>query len=624
MRSAWDAGSGRRLSGAVPGSVLKTIHTSQPNTSMPKPSFPWILTGLALLLRLALWGTQVVISIDGTTYVRMARALVQGDVLESVHQLGYPLLIALARPLTGDWEVAGRLVALLAGVALVPLSWALARTVVRNPWLCALPPLAVALMPLTAHYSVTLMTETTYTAILLSAFVLVLRKRAGAGGVLGGLAYLVRPEALLAIAGLAVLKIRMPREALRIVVGAGLVVAAYVVVMGTATGHWTISQKTINLGAGTWGENEKTVGDAVVAVDLGSRLERFGEDLWKAWPGRAAEVGLNVLRHGGWVLPLFALGAVGRRGGSLCAGILYLAMLPLTFVAARERLVLPALPFLWVMGSVGLDRLRDPRLRRPAVVLALMGLTLSAFLARATYFDNEDGAFPELVRAGTWLLPHAGPARTVYDRKPYVAFYANAGTETIPRGQYHEVLDELVAEGADFLVIHDGITRVFRPELLPLVADAGTILAESRLVPVYYDEGGDGGFRTVLYRVVHTEGPPPIDGEAAVRARIKASVPHTDYHFEHGFLAASAARWGIAIEELRLAVAQAPDDPRARMVLARCLIESGSPPADALEEARAAQRLDPNNPTVLRILAMALRYAGDPEGAREVEAGLPR
>src|SRR5687768_963188 len=79
-----------------------------------------LVAALGLALRLALWSTQAIPSVDGIAYLRIARSLAGGPPIETVHQYGYPLLIWLADFIVPDAVTAARLVALAGGVALIP------------------------------------------------------------------------------------------------------------------------------------------------------------------------------------------------------------------------------------------------------------------------------------------------------------------------------------------------------------------------------------------------------------------------------------------------------------------------------------------------------------------------
>jgi len=474
------------------------------------------LLAAGTLLRVLLWSTQSLVSVDGTNFIRMARQLAGGPSVASVQQYGYPAAIALAHLLIPDWVTAARVVALAGGLAMLPLVWLVARSVVRRPWLSLLPVAAVALLPLPVRYSLTTMSDSLYLALLFGVFLAVLRGRRFPGGLLGGLAYAVRPEALLAVLGIAVLELRRSRKGAALLLGGALLVsAAYFGAQGLWLGKWTLSQKTINLAASTWQGAEETVGGETVPLGAGKRLRTFGLVTVRAYPGRLADATTELLRQGGWWVPAGALAGLSGPGLVLAAGLLQFFLLPVSFLAARSRYVLPSLPFLWILAAVAIDRLRRTAWVVLAAIVCVLGLGLSAWTERPLYTEQEDGDFTELKVAGEALAPVVGEGDVVYDRKPYVAFYAGAQGRYIPTGSYDEVLDFVVREGGDYLVVNDAVARAFRPELLPLVTDPDRIRSERRLAPVYFSVSSRG-VRTIVYRVVRPGGPPPRPGEGQV------------------------------------------------------------------------------------------------------------
>jgi hypothetical protein len=165
------------------------------------------------------------------------------------------------------------------------------------------------------------------------------------------------------------------------------------------------------------------------------------------------------------------------------------------------------------------DRVRPPRLAVGLAGVLILGLGLSAWTERAMYSTPVDGSFPELRDAGEALADLLDESDLVFDRKPYVAFYAGAQGRYVPTGSYDEVLDFVVRERGGYLVVNDRVARAFRPELLPLVRDPDRIRDERRLAPVYFAESSPAT-RTIVYRVIRPGGPPPRPGEEQVAAGI--------------------------------------------------------------------------------------------------------
>jgi hypothetical protein len=488
----------------------------------PPTRLEWLLlaafTLAGLLLRVALWGTQTIPSVDGTAYLRIAQSFAGGPAVETVHQYGYPLLVRLAQFFIPDWITAARVVAFVPGVLAIPLTWWVSRRFVGPVALRFLPVAAMALTPLPVRYSLTTMTDLPFMALLLGLLGCAARGRWLAAGLLGGAGYVIRPEGLLAALVVAALQAfrRNRAAALRVTAGALLFVVPYVVFVGMKDGRWTLTPKSINIGAATWEAAEERAGEADVPIELGTRLERFGAETAREYPRRAVDVLAQLLRQCGY-LPLL-LGPIGLAGPGLVlgAGLVQIVFLPLTFIGARVRYVFPFLPILWILTAIVLARVSRPALRTAGTLLVAGGIALAAVQERALYSMNEDGWFPELVEAGVALRDLVRPDSVVYDRKPYTAYYAGAIGRYTPTGGYDAILDQLIRDGGDFLVVNDRVTESFRPELLPLIKDPRTVASETRLSPVYFEQSTRGQW-TAVYRIVRPGGPPPMAGEAELR-----------------------------------------------------------------------------------------------------------
>jgi len=160
---------------------------------------------LALAFRLYLLWQYYCISSDGVHYIDAARDFFAGRLavgLSSVYPPVYPILIASIYPLIGDWELSGQIWSILSGVLLlIPLYVLFRRIYGENVALAAC--FLAAIAPYLGRYSVHVRTESPF--LLLSTIALVLFDQGMArrlwgrffyGGLVAGLAYLVRPEAI--------------------------------------------------------------------------------------------------------------------------------------------------------------------------------------------------------------------------------------------------------------------------------------------------------------------------------------------------------------------------------------------------------------------------------------------
>lgn len=160
---------------------------------------------LAVAVRLYLFWQYDLISSDGVHYIAAARDFFSSrvrDGLSSVYPPAYPLLVAALYPLTGDWELSGRVISFLGGVLLIIPLYVLFKAVYGER-AALLACFLAALSPYLARYSVHVRTESFF--LFLSTLALALFHRGVVsvslsrffyGGLVAGFAYLVRPEAV--------------------------------------------------------------------------------------------------------------------------------------------------------------------------------------------------------------------------------------------------------------------------------------------------------------------------------------------------------------------------------------------------------------------------------------------
>jgi 4-amino-4-deoxy-L-arabinose transferase-like glycosyltransferase len=221
---------------------------------------------LATAIRLYLVSQYYCISSDGVRYIEAARDFYAGRItagLSSTYPPLYPIMIAAVYPLIGDWERAGQIWSLLGGVlVLVPLFALLRRIYGTN--VAVLASFLAAMAPFLARYSAHVRTEIPF--IFLSTVALLLfhsgiRSRLWRdffyGGLIVGLAYLLRPEAVgfLVVVPLALAiewRIRKTSDIRAVYIGCFLTLLGFLIIavpygahLATETGDWgTISRKT--------------------------------------------------------------------------------------------------------------------------------------------------------------------------------------------------------------------------------------------------------------------------------------------------------------------------------------------------------------------------------------------
>src|SRR5499427_2991224 len=163
---------------------------------------------IALAIRVLVAGTMPVIQPDGVVYVAVAKQFrATGSPFDPLFHPLYPMCIALAQPLIGDWEMSGRLVSAFFGALVILPAFALARGIVGRQ-AALLAAVFTAVHPRLVQNSASVLCEATYTFVLVCG---VLAARYGLvggaralipfAGLCFGLSYLVRPEGALYLIG---------------------------------------------------------------------------------------------------------------------------------------------------------------------------------------------------------------------------------------------------------------------------------------------------------------------------------------------------------------------------------------------------------------------------------------
>ena len=237
--------------------IARCIHTSD--------RFLGLAVLATLLVRLFLLSNYYCISIDGVSYVGAAKDLYAGNLraaLSSVYPPGYPALIAVFYSFLRDWEWAGQMISLVAGVGLLFPLYGLLRSIYGTP-VARIGCFLAAINPYLALYSVHVRAESIF--IFLSVLALyvfhrgVERRRVSdfiAGGLIASVAYLVKPEAIgfvIMIPSVLVILWWTRREwefayvaraSAGLLMGFLLFATPYIVYLSSATGQWgTLSRK---------------------------------------------------------------------------------------------------------------------------------------------------------------------------------------------------------------------------------------------------------------------------------------------------------------------------------------------------------------------------------------------
>ena len=481
---------------------------------------------LALVLRvgyLVALGTHLVIENDGAAnYASMARSLRDGLGLHELNGGPVPLfppfysftILALSW-LTGTYELAGRVISIVAGVALPAVVYWVARRVFGRAT-ALIAALIVAVSPYLVDLSVRVLSQSLYLLLLMLALAFAVRcvdsRRAVdsvVAGVFFGLAYLTRPEAI--AIGAAVFLVMgfgaraAPRRHAFAVAGAGLIAlmvvsAPYAVFISKALGQPALEAKSgmnsaISKGLLSGLTYEQTA-DAITrdGRPLGAEMMSDVRDIPPTGlrqrlaiaavvAPRQAYIVLRSL-FSRWVLaPVGAvLALIGfARGWSppsrrrmqllltVAVAVSWLALLSLAFFWDLYLAAFVPIVTIWIAkGAVdvyGVLARAWPALRRglprrtfaAAGVVMLLGWSALGLLGTVRAVPVA----PLLERAaGRWLLQHSSGPRKLAATFAYGAYYAHAQGVPLPYAQSSgPALAFLAREHVNYLLLSDAPTE---------------------------------------------------------------------------------------------------------------------------------------------------------------------
>ena len=439
------------------------------------------ITLAALALRLVVADALPLIDTDGVAYVTIARQFQEtGSPYHPVYHPLYPICIALAQQFVGDWETAGRLVSALFGALVILPAFVLARAVVGRQ-AAILAAVLIAVHPGLVLNSASVLCESTYT------FLLVLGVLAGRRGLVGGprslvalagllfgLAYLVRLEGAVYLAGLIVVAIFMivkgrqrARDLLPWMGGAALVfvvvAAPYLWYLTDAWGHFTPSGKIDH-------NFDLPIGVAAAPSPMPLRLvenaflfEKYA--LPELLPGL-----LILLVLPGVLARTKTTGWLGRDGVLLGS-----ALPPFASIAfhIEPRIFLPVLPFILPFVAVGVlwtaVTVLDVRRawRWSVVIVLLLALALVPSALRPIVRPDEGASLYR--QAARWIADTQPKDAVLLDRKPFIGFYSNRRWVPLPRVGPNELLAAARRAGASLVVLDSRELPFDRPRLLPLL-----------------------------------------------------------------------------------------------------------------------------------------------------------
>jgi 4-amino-4-deoxy-L-arabinose transferase-like glycosyltransferase len=511
---------------------------------------------VAAILR-TIWAVRFGLSLEqeGVEYARIGENLLAGRGYVGIFNNGtqlnfpplYPMMIAALTFVIGNSEIAARVINIACGAALViPIAGIAGRVYGRRAAMVAMA-LAVFHPVLIAGGGASY-AEGPYLTLLMAAlfclttYLLDNSLRAGTlGGMFLGLAYLVRPEAVvLVIAFVAIYllsavfsqDLRMHvRGALAFAVAFFLVALPNIVFLTVSTGKLRVEAKGTL--AYQWGERinsgmsyeESIMGIGDDLSDQGVFMKPNAEVLNAAAPTtidhlrfliRAARRNANeliraIVNERAFGSPLlFVLAVIGlfrsgwERRRLMIEGLLLLTFgltlaILLTVQALWFRYYYPLLGFLIIWGAKGADELYSWGRATAGALVAdrplgslagqvLQWGTVAAVLAVALVTlprvdQYRESRFPERARAGEWIATQLPKDAWVMDSGLQVAYYAKASLRFLPYADSNLALRYISKHKPDFIVL-EGLGKHDLPYLAQWF-DTG--IPDKRAVLVHYE-----------------------------------------------------------------------------------------------------------------------------------------
>lgn len=416
---------------------------------------------LAFVARYSLLDDLEFVTWDGAYYINFFR----DEAWRWVFPPGYPMLIEAVRLFVSDGVRAAQTVSLVFG-SLLPIPFYYLSKKFLKPGLAFAAVLVVTFNPLMIRYGAISMSESAYLFFAVSAFALYVYGRMVPFGLAGGIAYLIRPEALVFF-GLLMLILLFQKQFKPLLWGAiGFAVFAipYVLHLRVETGTWTLTPKSMNIRV--W-EKDWKANVARERMEVETSMSEVVKSAIENYPWRFWEYSVRLFKYGGFPLVVVSLVGIYRYRNALLAGLAMFLLVPLFGLNPSERFVLQYFPFLAIFAMLAIQKAKWWWSG-----LLLTAVTLLSFLPTIRIAAQPDEEFPEMRETGRALQSVTQRTDVLWDRKPYTAFYAGGRFEMIPNEPLDTLLALFRAGRARYLVLHQGVTRVFRPQLVPLLQDS--------------------------------------------------------------------------------------------------------------------------------------------------------
>ncbi|OGP92880.1 MAG: hypothetical protein A2156_09975 [Deltaproteobacteria bacterium RBG_16_48_10] len=448
----------------------------------------------AFLIRLPFLLYPEVIHNDGAEYVRQAKLILSGDWTGGKAPPLYPSLIAFARVILPDAEMAGILISVIFGALLILPIYYLGKEIFGKR-VGILSSLIAAVHPFLTSSSGSVLTESTY-YFLVAATVLLGWYAFQRGRIyeivlfslLCSLAYLTRPEGIgfLIVFSLWAMIVN-PSDEIRVwTKRAGVVFLSilcfflfsspYIIQIQKETGRWGITKKFKILVASPSSENgTQSIEDFTKKKEV--HLLSFVKDPLTVMKKIVVGFFQSLYKFQQGYHPLLFLFALlglffHREGSFSMKGNLYLFsyvvfflgfILPFFWVTRRYTSQMIPIAIPWAaFGFLNITiwisrRLKEGIFQKKFQTLLLVILLLGLFIQGSVIHGRDFRLIQKEV--GLWMRDHLPKGQKMMSKMGQESFYAEQAWVKMPEKSYEEILKEARTKGVRYLVIDENIEK---------------------------------------------------------------------------------------------------------------------------------------------------------------------
>lgn len=406
------------------------------------------ITVIGFVLRLYVVLSAVAISVDGVEYLRLAAEFSSGDfqsVLDIKRPPLYPILTGLTTYVFNDLELSGRIVSLVFGTLLIPMSFYLGRRI-YDAKAGLLAAFFVMVHPYMLRYSAEVLTEGLYCFLVTGAVLLWFaaifdRKNRPLYliGIVSVAAYLTKPGGIFLLIIFTVWILTHEIGAIRVDWGRRVLVIAsgWAVFIALAMPYLLFLHKTTGVVTVTGKLSLSALMNLDNAFGNGGNLVMFMKNIPEAF---------TIPFFGLFVWGIIRRKIDGFRAEESCLLVILLSYWILyLFVLPSRRYFVQLMPLALVFSAVGFRCLEQwirsrtgTRVSAVAVSAALIALIAVVQLPRGMITLHSSRLLER--DAGRWLAVNNGSGATVMTNKQIFTYYASGEFVELPKKELKKVV----------------------------------------------------------------------------------------------------------------------------------------------------------------------------------------